>query len=231
MDNEDVKLHGFWDSPFSSRVIWALKLKGIPYEYIEENLQTKSELLLKYNPVHKKVPVLVHGGKIICESMIIVQYIDDMWPHIHPLLPKDPYRRAQARFWLTYCEDKVDLIWKVFTTIGEEQEKYKEWSEMMRTIENEALVMMNVEANKKYFLGEEEIGIVDISFGFMADWLEVTEEVLGERLLEAQAFPRLHSWIQNFKQHPCISQNFPPRHEMFLHFKAIREKVLLGATY
>jgi len=58
------------------------------------------------NPVHKKIPVLVHGGKTICESMIIVQYIEQTWP-LTPLLPTDPYERAKAQFWVNFIEEKV----------------------------------------------------------------------------------------------------------------------------
>ena len=54
------------------------------------------------------IPVLVHGGKPVCESMIIVEYIDQTWPQ-NPLLPSDPYERAIARFWVKFAEDKVYL--------------------------------------------------------------------------------------------------------------------------
>ncbi|XP_043716282.1 glutathione S-transferase 3-like [Telopea speciosissima] len=106
MVNEVVFLSS-WVSPFSMRIKIALAEKGIKYEYKEENLQDKSPLLLKMNPVYKKVPVLIHNGKPICESLIIVQYIDEVWKETCPLLPSDAYLRAQARFWADFIDKKV----------------------------------------------------------------------------------------------------------------------------
>lgn len=102
-----MKLHGHWSSPFVYRVIWALSLKAIPYQYVEEDLANKSPLLLHYNPVHKQVPVLVHRGKPISESTVILEYIDETWPQ-NPLLPVDPLQRATARFWIRLADDKVN---------------------------------------------------------------------------------------------------------------------------
>ncbi|MCD7465999.1 hypothetical protein HAX54_002308 [Datura stramonium] len=68
---EDVKLVGLWASPFSRRIEISLKLKGIEYEFIEQNPFDKSSTLVKYNPIHKKIPVFLHNGKPIVESLCL----------------------------------------------------------------------------------------------------------------------------------------------------------------
>ncbi|KAL1177935.1 hypothetical protein V6Z11_A03G064600 [Gossypium hirsutum] len=111
---EEVKFHGMWASPFSRRVELALKLKAIPYQYIEEDLSNKTPSLLRYNPVHKKVPVLVHNDKPVAESMVIIEYMDETWEN-NPILPRDPYERAMARFYAKFIDDKVYQISTLFS--------------------------------------------------------------------------------------------------------------------
>ncbi|XP_062104450.1 probable glutathione S-transferase [Humulus lupulus] len=227
-DDEVVKLHGHWASPFSARVLWALNLKGIPFEFITEDLPNKSELLLQYNPVHKKIPVLVHGGKPICESMVIIEYIEDTWPHTPTLLPKDPYDRALARFWVQFAELKGPSIWMVFRSLGEEQEKAKKESvEMLRRIEELCSEKIKGDNDDNKFFGGEEIGILDIAFGGMiVEWYDVIEEIVGVKLFEPQQFPHLHQWVKHFKQVPVVKQNLPSHHDLLLFFKAIRQNLI-----
>jgi glutathione S-transferase len=111
MDHEVVLL-GFWTSPYVMRVKIALEEKGVCYKYLEQDIFDKSSkglLLLKTNPVHKKVPVFLHNDKPVCESLNILQYIDDIWNDkaAPKLLSEDPYHRAKSRFWVDFFDKKV----------------------------------------------------------------------------------------------------------------------------
>ena len=110
MSTGEVVVLDFWVSPFCLRVKIALTEKGVAYETQEEDLfGGKSELLVKSNPIYQKVPVLLHGGKAVCESTNILSYIDETWPS-PPLLPPCSHGRAQARFWADFIEKKVRVL-------------------------------------------------------------------------------------------------------------------------
>ncbi|KAL6662070.1 hypothetical protein ACP70R_001454 [Stipagrostis hirtigluma subsp. patula] len=172
---DELKLLGLWASLFVLRVKLALSFKGLSYEYIEEDLYNKSQRLLGYNPVHKKVPVLIHNGKPVCESQIIVQYIDEAFGAT--LLPADPYERAMARFWAAYIDDKLMASWMKSIRGKTEEEKaaFKELSE----------------AGKKPFFGGDAVGYLDVTLGAVAGWVPATEALYGMRLFDAARSPLL----------------------------------------
>ncbi|KAK8613637.1 hypothetical protein V6N13_101411 [Hibiscus sabdariffa] len=91
----------------------ALNIKCVNYEVIKEEklFEAKSELLLRSNPVHKRVSVLIHGDhEPFCESLVIVRYIDKTWSSGPSTLPSNPKERAVPRFWAAYIDEKVCLI-------------------------------------------------------------------------------------------------------------------------
>ncbi|AAF14025.1 putative glutathione transferase [Arabidopsis thaliana] len=213
---EHVKLLGLWGSPFSKRVEMVLKLKGIPYEYIEEDVYgNRSPMLLKYNPIHKKVPVLIHNGRSIAESLVIVEYIEDTWKTTHTILPQDPYERAMARFWAKYVDEKVMLAVKK-ACWGPESEREKEVKEAY-----EGLKCLEKELGDKLFFGGETIGFVDIAADFIGYWLGIFQEASGVTIMTAEEFPKLQRWSEDFVGNNFIKEVLPPKEKLVAVLKAM----------
>ncbi|KAL8504736.1 hypothetical protein ACS0TY_016060 [Phlomoides rotata] len=209
---DEVKLHGTWFSPFVTRVQIVLKLKGVEYEYVEEDLKNKSPLLLKINPIYEKVPVLIHNGNPIVESLIVIEYIDEAFSG-PSILPKDPYERSKARFWTKFLDDKgMPPLWKACWSKGEEREKAKEEAlESLKILENEI-------KGKKFF-GGDNVGLVDIAASFIAHWFRILQELTGVKLLTEDKFPNLCKWADEYSNDAFVKENLPPRERLVAAFK------------
>uniref|UniRef100_A0A0D9XLT3 glutathione transferase n=1 Tax=Leersia perrieri TaxID=77586 RepID=A0A0D9XLT3_9ORYZ len=193
---DDVKVLGVVVSPFAIRVRIALNMKGVSYEYMEEDLTNKSELLLSSNPIHKKVPVLIHGGKPICESLVIVQYVDEVFPGA-AVLPSDPYDRAVARFWAAYVDDKMFPPMVAFLLAVTEEERAAKAEETLAAMAQLEKAFGECSGGKPFF-GGDSIGYVDLALGSNLQWLETSYQMFGVALLDAVKTPLLTAWAKRF---------------------------------
>lgn len=209
---EEVKVYGFEISPFSGRALIALKLKGIEYEYIEEDLANKSADLLRYNPVYKKIPVLLHNGKPLAESIIIVEYIDETWNigSNYSILPESPYDKAVARFWAKFVDEKcIPAIFKAFAS--KDKDQIEETRELLKTLEKQL-------QGKKFF-GGESIGVVDIAANVIGYWVETMQEATGMELVTKEKFPKLTEWMDDFCSLSDVKACLPPREKLVTFFR------------
>ncbi|KAK2423133.1 putative glutathione S-transferase [Trifolium repens] len=216
---DEVILLDFWPSPFGIRVRIALAEKGIKYEYIEEDLMSmkKSPLLLEMNPVHKKSPVLIHNGKPICESLIAVQYIDEVWNDKSPLLPSDPYQRSQALFWAAYVDSKIYAIFRnICVKKGEEQEvAKKEFIETLKLLEGQL-------GDKSYF-GGDNFGFVDISLIPFYGRFNVVE-IFGNIDIESEC-PKLIAWGKRCMKIESVFKSLPDQDKIYEFIVEMRKKL------
>ncbi|BAK65398.1 glutathione S-transferase [Sphingobium sp. SYK-6] len=90
----------------SLKVLQAIHEKGVPFTSHYINL-TKFEQhdpeYLRINPAGQ-VPTLVHDGRVLVESTVINEYIDDAFPG-PPLKPADPYDQGLMRIWTKYVDE------------------------------------------------------------------------------------------------------------------------------
>ncbi|CAH8264128.1 unnamed protein product [Arabidopsis lyrata] len=213
---EGVKLIGSWASPFSRRVEMALKLKGVPYDYLDEDyLVVKSPLLLQLNPVYKKVPVLVHNGKILPESQLILEYIDQTWTN-NPILPQDPYEKAMARFWAKFVDEQVTLIG--LRSLVKSEKRIDVAIEEVR----ELIMLLENQITEKKFFGGETIGFLDMVVGSMIPFcLARGWEGMGIDMIPEEKFPELNRWIKNLKEIEIVKECIPDREKHIEHMMKI----------
>ncbi|XP_038896028.1 glutathione S-transferase U9-like [Benincasa hispida] len=221
-----VVLYGLWASPFVKRVELALKIKGIPFEYVEEDLQNKSPDLLKFNSVYKKVPVLVHNGRPICESAVIFEYIEEVWKNNGPsLLPQHPYKRAQIRFWADFVQNQLfDGLLLAMKTDGEAQEKaIKDVKEKLKVVEEQGLKSLLAEESP--FVNGDELGYLDIGMLAVLGRYMIYQEFFGMKIVEEEEIPILFSWLNRLIEHP-IAEGAPPKEKVLGLLHIIRQRFL-----
>ncbi|CAN1852574.1 Glutathione S-transferase U17 [Linum perenne] len=220
MANNDgnVKVIGAWPSPYVMRPRIALNIKSVEYEFLQEQFGTKSELLLKSNPVHKKIPVLIHNDRPICESNIIVEYIDEAWSSGPSLLPSDAYDRAIARFWASYLDEK-----RTAASAPNEEAKTAAVNQL-----KEGLTFLEEAYGKiskgKAFFGGETIGYLDIAFGSLLGWLKAVQVMTGTKLIAEDSTPGLAKWVEKFSADPAVKDVMPETEKLIEFAKVLAAK-------
>ncbi|KAJ4916018.1 Glutathione S-transferase U26 [Raphanus sativus] len=214
---DEVILLDYWPSMFRmSTAKIALAEKGVAYEYKETEPWVKTSLPIEMNPIHKKIPALIHNGKPIYESLIQLEYIDEVWFDTYPMLPSDPYQKAQARFWGDFIDKKFyDPAWKVWGTAGEEQvTAKKELLEHFKTLETEL-------GDKTYY-GGDVFGFVDIALMGFYGWFKAIEK-FGEFSIEAE-FPKLSRWTMRCLERESVVNSIADSDKIIEYASVLRKK-------
>ncbi|KAL0357992.1 UNVERIFIED_CONTAM: Glutathione S-transferase U17 [Sesamum calycinum] len=220
MGSEEVKVIGSCVSPFAARTMIAFNIKCVEYELIEENILNKSDLLLKSNPIYKKIPVLIHAQRRICESLVILQYIDQVWASGPPILPSDPYDRAMARFWAAYIDDKFFAAQVAILKAGGEE------GQKAAAVDKATQILVVLEdaftqcSKGRKFFGGDRIGYLDIALGSFLPWVRVIHKMCGVSLIDECKTPKLFQWAQHFSADAAV-QDVLPETDKLLEFAQV----------
>jgi maleylacetoacetate isomerase len=95
-----LKLHSYFRSSAAYRCRIALNLKGLAHEtafvhLVKDGGQHHAPAYRALNP-QELVPTLEHDGRVITQSLAIIEYLEDIQPE-PPLLPGDAEHRARIR--------------------------------------------------------------------------------------------------------------------------------------
>ena len=115
-----LTLYSFGPGANSLKPLLALYEKGLEFTRRQLNpavFEHHEDWFKQINP-NGQVPALDHDGRIITESTVICEYLEDSFPDSPPLRPADPYLAAQMRIWTKWVDEY--FCWCV-STIGWER--------------------------------------------------------------------------------------------------------------
>lgn len=101
MSTPALVLYGYWRSSAAYRVRIGLGLKGLawqdrPVHLVRDGGEQHSVAHAARNP-QQLVPVLEHDGVVLTQSLAILEYLDEAFPHTPALLPVDAASRGRVR--------------------------------------------------------------------------------------------------------------------------------------
>jgi len=122
--------------------------KDITVDIIDIDPMNKPEDLIDLNP-YNNVPTLVDRDLVLYEPRIIMEYLDERFPH-PPLMPVDPVTRARTRLALY----RVERDW--YTIVEDLEYGTEKKATQARKFLRETLIASSeVFGAKPYFLSEE----------------------------------------------------------------------------
>ena len=133
-----MKLYTFFRSSASYRVRIALNLKGLAYEQAPIHLRRDGgeQLSAAYRVINPQalVPALEDGGRIMTQSVAIIEYLEEKHPK-PPLLPLDPADKALVRSMamIIACEvhpiQNLRVLNHVKKEYGQTDEQVNRWAQ------------------------------------------------------------------------------------------------------
>ena len=134
---------------YSHRVRIVMCEKGVTSEIIDTDSNNLSNEIMEVSP-YAELPVLVDRDVCLYDSVILMEYLDERFPH-PPLLPVYPVSRAHIRLFI----QRIQRDWcDIFDTLipGTSEAKAKK----MRTqLKSQILGMSPILKEKDYFMSDE----------------------------------------------------------------------------
>jgi len=140
----------------SHRTRLVLAEKNINIEVISVEGPEMPEDLVDLNPYHS-VPTLVDRDLVLYDSRVIVEYLDERFPH-PPLMPVDPVTRAQFRLALY----RIERDWYSVAEEMDETSDSKRVTKLRKMLKESILSSAEIFSARKFFLSDE-FSLVDCS--------------------------------------------------------------------
>lgn len=215
-----MELYHYPFSTCSQKVRLVFAEKGLAFESREVDLMSGGQhdpAYVKLNPKHV-VPTVVHEGRTLIESTLIIRYLDDLSPE-PPMQPTEPYERYLADAWIKHVDDALHPAAPVVTFAIGPRNLLLQQPEEVREAEIQKMPDPRERAERRSVI---EHGVKAPEFadalGVFVRTLDAMEDALAERpwlsgegfgLADATVLPYVRR-LEDLAMQPLLAANVRP---------------------
>jgi len=207
MDPSKITVCNMRFCPYAERAVLVLLAKNLPFDVVNINLTNKPEWFLA--ETEGKVPVLYHNNDMILESLVICDYLDEMYPS-PKLHPESPAQKAKDLNLIGFYNRGVTFLYKILASIYRPDVKhtpedrrplYAGLVEEFRGLDKE------MGRRGTPFLGGQSPAMIDYMIWPHFERVEMLPLVFpGEDLGLPSCLPHLMDWVNRMKEVPAVAR-------------------------
>ena len=136
-------------SQYSHRVRIVLAEKGVTVDIEDIDSNNVTQEILEANP-YGTLPTLVDRDLALYESKVVMEYLDERFPH-PPLLPVYPVARAQSRLWI----HRIEKDWCTLVDSIVANPEAKKTEAIRKEFKDSLISISDIFVEMPYFMSEE----------------------------------------------------------------------------
>nr|XP_006820907.1 PREDICTED: glutathione S-transferase omega-1-like [Saccoglossus kowalevskii] len=196
-----IRLYSMRYCPYAQRSRLALLAKGIQYETVNCNLKYKPKWLFEKNP-KGLVPVLEHNGKVVFESLIVNDYLDQAYLGKRRLNNQDIYLKAVDDMVMNVFNGRV--VHPFFRMFAAAKKDKANETKMIK-----GLIFIDTELKKRgtQFYGGSQPGMLDYNMWPFLERLKNKEIITGETIFSDKV-PLLDKYINDMMEDGPVKETY-----------------------
>ena len=193
-----MELYFAYPSTYSQKVLLALYEKGVEFTPKQVSLMDEKarEEYRQLYPVGK-IPLLIKDdGRLIPESSIIIEYLENDFPTDPPLIPKDPELARRVRFLDRMCDMYLNdpVVNIIFETMKPQDQQNSELLEKSTQLIGTLYGLINGQLEGRQFLAGDTFT--------MADCAAIPPLYYARSFAEFSIFENIGAYWERIQDHP-----------------------------
>ncbi|KAF5289957.1 hypothetical protein FQR65_LT11704 [Abscondita terminalis] len=198
-----IRLYSSRFCPYAQRVHLVLDAKKIPYDVVYINLSNKPDWLFEKSPLGKIPALEVEGGDVLYESLIIADYLEDIWT-THPLYPREPLQKAKDRLLIDQFGKIINTMYKLVLSTN------RTYLEDHRNIILDGLSVFEKELTRRDgpFFGGHKPGMLDYMIWPWCERADLLKLFGNEFMLKKEQYKKLMDWRTLMRDDPAVKKSY-----------------------